>query len=674
MQIGTHLDNILSLLTQSPVVLVSAPSGYGTLGGISAALGSRGSRVFVSVDSPVSAQSLVAYQNMISPTVETGIAVTSREEPLLNSITYGTSPYLREKLLSTFENGRAQAIFFADVLILNNAASGSMDTSVNLDLWKYAARQGVRVPRLILVVDTVDDRSHLLKMFEGFLRPAIYEVHAEGFAIEIRYAQRDYDPSDPDLYRDTAKLATQVYAREGTDSMLIYAPGSGEAETITSILTSASLPFAMILPAYGKMIEKNFSLIYEEAPENYRKIIITTAETQETITLDDIGIVIDTMAEQKREVSASGGPRIVTGYVSKSVAESRTNRTGRKDQGVSYRMMTLDRFDSLRKEPLWEIDRFPLDRVVLDLLSVGLDPLDVLSHVDSSRITKSQHLMTSLGLIESSRPTKAAAFVVQFPLSVRNATVLEKWKSLNKPMFPAVAAMAMVDSFLPLYFSYPRKAIDQTLTDYRNFLANYQKTYFNRFRGRSDVDTFLNIWNDLMETLGGLEYNEADLTLWCQQNSMNRRKIQEALTIAQKSMEVCRKETVNCKEGSFDREEVMSFLRPILASVYADKMMILQKKEEQISYLHHFTEYLIDTSQSFNTFLINPPAFLVALLTSEYDLEYVDEAIAVSMAPLHLILIGVDIDRPVDRSSEIRRASTPGQVPRRATPRKERKD
>src|SRR5690606_5428832 len=131
-------------------------------------------------------------------------------------------------------------------------------------------------------------------------------------------------------------------------------PGSAEVESVTASLQELlkdAIPgkTATIIPAFGALKQEDIAMIYKQTAPTERKIVIATNIAEMSITITDVGHVIDTMVEKRAETSQSGGFRLSTHYISKDSAKQRAGRTGRTRSGICYRLSTQERYESLEE-------------------------------------------------------------------------------------------------------------------------------------------------------------------------------------------------------------------------------------------------------------------------------------------------------------------------------------
>jgi HrpA-like RNA helicase len=631
MQIAPHLPAIIKLISSNPTVSIVAPTGSGKSVGIPAAIASAGSRCFVTVPTRTAAISLAEYQRVLqraaNPAADVDRLVGFAAEGNVNygpdtKIAYVTGGHARRKMLSYFSKGIVRPINFCDVLMVDEVHSGSIDTTMVISLWMKAAASGISVPRLVIASATPVPIAINPP-------PALYTVELAAFPITYEYLERDFDLDDPNgmLYTEAARVAAKLHQTTpvSTGHMLIFAPGAAEVESIDASLRELlKNPVAgttvTIIPAFAALKQEDIALIYHEAGPNERKIVIATNIAEMSITIPDIGYVIDTMVEKRAETSQSGGFRLATHYISKDSAKQRAGRTGRTRPGVCYRLGTALLYASLEDHRPPEIERVPIYEVVMELLDVGLAPETVIQGIDPQRVIQAVQLLTRLGMITTT-PTGIAVtemghFAPKFHISVRNAAFLWKWIEAKYPIFPGIVAAVLIDSYGPSYFWIPRKKKETDPEDYNEFVRAHKEKYFSKYLGYNDLETSLNMWNDLMETTGGINAQQRTIIQWARDNSINNKKIRELLMIIQQCANAAAKEGHQVSIAPFTTNGVMTAARPILLSVYSDVTFIHRRDTTYFSPITR-SECRLDNRNSVNRLIENPPKGVIALSVAE---------------------------------------------------------
>lgn len=630
MQITPHLTKIVRLIATNNTVSIVAPTGSGKSVAVPAAIASTGARCFVTVPTRTSAISLAEYQRVLqkaaAPDTNVEKLVGFAAEGNINygpdtKIAYVTAGHARRKMLSYFSRGVASPIDFCDVLMVDEVHSGSLDTTVIISLWMQAAASGVLVPRLV-----VASATPVPMVIEP--APAVYTVDLAAFPIEYRYLDRNIDVDDPSgaLYTEAARIANDIHRSTdvNTGHILIFAPGSAEVESVTSSLKellqkSAPDKITTLIPAFGALKQEDIALIYKATAANERKIVIATNIAEMSITIADVGYVIDTMVEKRAETSQSGGFRLTTHYISKDSAKQRAGRTGRTRPGVCYRLCTRALYDSLEEHRPPEIQRVPIYETVMELFDVGLNPETVIKELNPQRITQAIHLLQRLGMVTNTPTgigvTDMGHFAPKFHISVRNAAFLWNWIQNKYPIFPGIVTAVLIDSYGPSYFWIPRRK-DMSLDEYNVMVSEHKIKYFSKYLGYNDLETSLNMWNDLMANTGGIRAVQRTIVKWARDNSINNKKIRELLTIIEQCVNAATREGYDVQVAPFTTQGVMTAARPLLLSVYSD-MTFIHKRD--IVYFSPITreEYRLDNRDAVNGMVQNPPKGVIALATAE---------------------------------------------------------
>lgn len=450
MLITQDLPQIVELIGTNPVVSVVANTGSGKSVGIPAAVAATGARCFVTVPTRTAALSLYRYQILLQQAADPSLVINDQNrivgyaaESVIHygpetNIAYVTGGHARKKLLSYFVNGVASDIDFCDVLIVDEVHSGSIDNTIIISLWMVAYAAGVKVPRLVIASATP---TPIIIIPE----PINFTVDIKTYPITYRYLDKDIPSDDPGktLYVETAKMIINIHINNPISNghILVFAAGSSEVEMINNMLVdqlksvNARGKLMTIIPAFGALKREELELIYKKTGPTERKVVIATNIAEMSITINDIGHVVDTMLEKRAETSQSGGFRLSTHYISKDSAKQRAGRTGRTRSGICYRMCTLNTYNTFEDHRPAEIDRVPLFDTVMELLDVGLSPEKVIKGIDPDRTAKAVNLLNRIGMLTTTNNgvlvTNMGHFATKFNISVRNSAFLWHWINYN---------------------------------------------------------------------------------------------------------------------------------------------------------------------------------------------------------------------------------------------------
>jgi ATP-dependent RNA helicase DHX8/PRP22 len=100
-------------------------------------------------------------------------------------------------------------------------------------------------------------------------------------------------------YLDAALVTVmQIHLSEPSGDILIFLTGKEEIDTSCEILTERmkalgpNVPELIILPIYSALPTETASLVFEPAPPNARKVIVSTNIAETSLTIDGIVYVI----------------------------------------------------------------------------------------------------------------------------------------------------------------------------------------------------------------------------------------------------------------------------------------------------------------------------------------------------------------------------------------------
>lgn len=586
LRINSHLPRILQLINAYNITAVIAPPGLGQSLGIPAAIASAGSRIFVSVPTMALVQSLVKEQLSLNPKLNVGYAGDTIIKYDDNSqIVYATSDYIRRLLLSYI---KCLPLTFTDVLMIDDIQINSLDHHVILALWNYCPD----VPRLVL-----SGSSKSTSLIDAAV---IYEIKSETYPIEIRYHHQNYDPDDSQLISDTVTMINTFYHSINQGHILVIVSSSSEVEAIKSL---SDVPIISEL----------------STPTQPRQIIIATSTND--LAISDISVVIDTMIERRAETSLTGGFRINNHHIAQATAQQRCELTGRTMSGLCYRMCTQDFYRRLPKVKPDEMFRVPIYPTIMELLSVKLDPISVLTDVPKDQLLQTMSLLNQL------EPGK---FVTEFPLGLRTGTVLWNWVKDERqlPLFPGIVIVSLIDCFGPSFFWYPMRSKNQTSAEYNLARQEHQDKFFTKFEGPSGVHTLVNLWNDLMTTTGGMEAPRMEVIQWARDHRVNPKIFLEVKDIVQQCINAARHLGYEVEVGPFTTEGAVDAIRPLIQKSYAD--LIMRRIQLNI-YIHDPTGVTYRLSD-LGAGTTNQPPFLIALLTEKTPLNLISLALDLNQA------------------------------------------
>ena len=197
-------------------------------------------------------------------------------------------------------------------------------------------------------------------------------INAQGriFPIETRYVGT-HTPT-----RDMAAVTSAICsaAEEKTGGILVFLPGAAEIRQVAARLERAGLErHWQVMPLLGSLSPKAQDRAISPAPRGYRKIVLATAIAETSLTIEGIGVVVDSGLQRVPRFDLSSGmSRLVTLPVSRASADQRRGRAGRLGPGICLRLWSQAMHATLAADRRPEIMEADLCALTLELARWGV--------------------------------------------------------------------------------------------------------------------------------------------------------------------------------------------------------------------------------------------------------------------------------------------------------------
>lgn len=233
-------------------------------------------------------------------------------------------------------------------------------------------------------------------------------INLEGrmYPVDVLYLEH---PAE-DYVEKAIQTVFDIHTKEPDGDILIFLTGREEIDTAVQAISerAASLhPRAqqlMALPLYAGLSTEQQMYVFEEAPENTRKVIFSTNIAEASVTIDGIVYVVDTGYVKLRAYNPTTGIETLTATpVSKASAVQRAGRAGRTKPGKCYRLYTEASFQALEEATVPEIQRSNLAPVILQLKALGIDNVvrfDFITSPPAELVIRALELLYSLGALD----------------------------------------------------------------------------------------------------------------------------------------------------------------------------------------------------------------------------------------------------------------------------------
>ncbi|KAJ2850269.1 helicase [Coemansia brasiliensis] len=216
-------------------------------------------------------------------------------------------------------------------------------------------------------------------------------------------------------------------------AVLLFVPGVAEIHACIEAVRRA-VSNAYVLPLHAGLTPAEQQRVFARPSRpDQRKVIVATNIAETSITIDDIGFVVDCgRVREVRYDHVTRVARLVTAFCSRAAATQRQGRAGRIQRGKCYRIYT--RFTEEHEMPQQatpEILRLPLEQVCLQTKALGhadsqaflqdaLDPPPALA------VRSAESLLVSMGACQYPQGPLLALgqLMSEIPLDLRLAKTL----------------------------------------------------------------------------------------------------------------------------------------------------------------------------------------------------------------------------------------------------------
>ncbi|BBP43497.1 ATP-dependent helicase HrpB [Thiosulfativibrio zosterae] len=256
--------------------------------------------------------------------------------------------------------------------------------------------------KLLIMSATLDAQQ-----IQTFL-PQAHSVFCEGrqYPVDIEYLQSYANPHQNFSHKAlNALMPTLSKAFHQTQQdILVFLPGQREILNAIAQAKELSLtPQPLLLPLYAGLSAQDQDLATRPGQNSQRKIIFATNIAETSLTLPNIGCVIDSgLARQQTYDPSSGMSRLQTQTISQAASQQRCGRAGRLGPGKCYRLWTQAENNQRAPHETVEILRADLSQLCLEVALWGetdIYQLNWLTPPPNSHVAKAKALLIELGLM-----------------------------------------------------------------------------------------------------------------------------------------------------------------------------------------------------------------------------------------------------------------------------------
>jgi ATP-dependent helicase HrpB len=219
------------------------------------------------------------------------------------------------------------------------------------------------------------------------------------YSVEVRYLDLDDRQPAPD---QAAQAIEQIVNSGEQGDILVFMPGMAEInQTINAARSARTKEHLAFIPLHGDLPPEDQDRAF--APNNLRKVIVSTNVAETSVTIDGVRHVVDSgLARISRYDSERGISTLLVEEISRASAEQRKGRAGRTAPGTCHRLWSESNHLNRPERNTPEIQRADLAEVVLLLHSLGIKhaaTFDWLDKPDPTAVERAEKLLITLGAI-----------------------------------------------------------------------------------------------------------------------------------------------------------------------------------------------------------------------------------------------------------------------------------
>ena len=299
------------------------------------------------------------------------------------------------------------------VVIFDEFHERSVDLDLNLALLKESME--LRDDLYVIIMSATINCKKVSDYFGG---AKILEIPGRQFPVKKIYKGRVEVSA---VLRDLVSAGLEK-------NVLVFLPGLREINSVYDEIESFCLDENVeLLKLHSSISWEQQKNVLNPVKNSKKRIILSSAIAETSITVPDIGIVIDCGLSRYNSYNRdSGMETLITRKESYFSAEQRAGRAGRVSNGTCYRLWS--EAERLELENVPEIQRCDLMKLVLECSSWGVQNSVTMDWLDSpteKALKKAKDVLELLGCIDSEgKITKLGRICLGLGVDVRLAVLL----------------------------------------------------------------------------------------------------------------------------------------------------------------------------------------------------------------------------------------------------------
>jgi len=290
-------------------------------------------------------------------------------------------------------------------------------------------QQGLREDLQLLIMSATLDVGALLQV----LGPQTPVIECTGREWPVSTLHRSPPLREAPERHQAAIVREALAAHEG--DVLVFLPGQAEIRRLQRELEGSVPGHVALYPLHGQLtLAQQQAVLRRPADDTQRRVILSTAIAESSLTVPGVRIVIDAGLERVPVYQARSGLSVLdTRRVNRASADQRRGRAGREAAGVCYRLWADEQMLAAHREP--EMLQADLSGLVFELLRWGVQNPASLAWVTAPpapALESARQLLSALGLLEADgNLSDLGRQCGRWPTHPRLAVMMEAAKAMN---------------------------------------------------------------------------------------------------------------------------------------------------------------------------------------------------------------------------------------------------
>eukprot|EP00834_Sanchytrium_tribonematis_P006190 NODE_433_length_7485_cov_0.465746.p1 type:complete len:603 gc:universal NODE_433_length_7485_cov_0.465746:2135-327(-) len=581
--ITRHKERLQQLIKENQVLILSAETGSGKSTQIPQMLDNN-----IVVVQPRRLAAISLARRVASEMDSNCVSYAVRFEDNINSntrILFCTDGWLLRQSLQEPTLSKYQTI------ILDEVHERGLRMDVLLGLLRNILPKRKEL-KIILMSATID--SQLFAKYYREFNPKLVHIPTKPHPVEVFHLEKQIESLQVNAIESIIKIHTE----KGPGHILCFMPGMEEIEGLATLvkarlktlqkdylLKQMILPKLHIMTLYASNFNpKAYQALYSIS--EHRKLIICSNIAETSVTIPGVVYVIDS-CQSKIKRCIGGIEQLRVEPSSLQNIKQRTGRAGRERPGECYRMITYKQMLELPKEIDCELKRSHLAATILLLKGLKVDVLKFswIEPPNDQNILRATQQLLLMGAIDREfQLTKIGKQMTRYPLDPPLQRVL-----IESIKYSCSAAMIDIVSCLSVETILLHPFEDEKRTN------AWQK--WDRFiHQNGDFFTYHTILNTYLE--------QKDPKIFCSENNLNLKNIQQAVRIRQQLRQICpisnefdAKDMRKCFLSGFKHHLAIkenNMYRSVITkdTLYVHPSSVLFQKQQKPDYILYFEQLM----------------------------------------------------------------------------------